>query len=103
MTEQFVLEQVFGDGGTVDGQEGGAIATAVVMEGAGDDIFSGTRLSGDQHRHRCGAHQQDLLADLLHRARRTDQPFVQETAALEQPVNRRGELVGVDGHGDNLL
>ena len=72
VAEQFAFEQVFGDGGAVDGEERGLGAMAVMIDGAGDEFLAGAAFAGDE---RGGVRLRDLadeLEDLLHRLAAAD-------------------------------
>ena len=49
MAEQFAFEQLRGYGRAVLGDEGFALAAAVLMQRASDNLFPGPGLAEDQH------------------------------------------------------
>ena len=65
VAEELVLQQVLGDGGTVDCPEGLIATWAVLMERSGDDIFASAALTRDQGIHGSWRDQKNLVAQLL--------------------------------------
>ena len=49
MAEQLAFEELFGDGGAVDGYEGGFGPRAAVVDGLGHDFLAGAGFAGDEH------------------------------------------------------
>src|SRR5574344_127043 len=73
ITKQLALDQIFGDGGAVDGDEGTRRPRRLFRQQSGDDLFPGTCFAEDQHRQRMLARLTDLLAQLLRLRRVSDQ------------------------------
>ena len=48
VAEEFAFDEVFGDGGAVDLDEGSAGAGALAIEGAGDQFLAGAAFAGDE-------------------------------------------------------
>lgn len=48
MAEEFGFEEVFGEGGAIDGDEGGVVAAGIVVEGAGDEFLAGAAFAEDE-------------------------------------------------------
>ena len=71
--EQFALQQRFGNGGAIDGEEGGLVATAMVVDRPRHQLLAGAAFSEDQHVDVLGCHATDLLADRLHFGAAADQ------------------------------
>src|SRR3984957_2748321 len=72
VTEEFALDEIFGDGGAVDLDESLILAQALAVDGVGDQLFAGAGLAVDQNAAVGGRHQADLLAQGLHRNTVTD-------------------------------
>ena len=51
MSEQFAFQEVFRDGGTIDGQEGLLAAWAVLIDGSGNEFL--TRAAFPRYQDRC--------------------------------------------------
>src|SRR5512133_149959 len=115
MTKQFTLQQVTGDGGTVDGNEGGVFAGTVGMDRTGNQLFTGTRFSGYQNGRLGVGHLANHLKDLLHLFGGTDnrakiglvrqltlQPpvLLRQAAELQRLADRQLECLPVEGLGD---
>jgi hypothetical protein len=49
VAEQLAFEELFGDGGAVDGHEGGFGPRAAVVDGLGHDFLAGAGFAGDEH------------------------------------------------------
>ena len=49
MTEKLALDQLFGNGGAVDLDEGPVVAQTLLVDAAGDQFLTRTVLAGDQH------------------------------------------------------
>ncbi len=73
VAEQFTLQQVLRDGGTVDRDEGRLCARAVLINGAGDQFLARARFAPNEDRDGPGGHAADFLAHVLHRAARANQ------------------------------
>src|ERR1700722_9867396 len=63
MSKQFALEQTGGDGGTVELDKGAFFAAAMIMQSAGDQLFSRAGLTQQEDR---GIAGRDLLDQLQH-------------------------------------
>ena len=66
VAEQFAFQQVFRNGGAVDGEEGPAIALAVMIDGAGDEFLAGAAFAGDQGRGVAAGELADDFENVLH-------------------------------------
>jgi hypothetical protein len=66
MAEEFAFEEGFGDGGAVDGDEGGVGAVAVLVDGAGDEFLAGAGFAADEDVDGSGGDAADFLVDGLH-------------------------------------
>ena len=71
MAEQFRFDEIFRDGGHVEGDEVLVGARAVLVQGVGDQLLAGAALAVDQHRD-AGARQPDGAEHLLHGRRLAD-------------------------------
>ena len=73
VAEQLALDQIAGNGGDVDGDEGAGLALAVIVQRARDKFLAGAGLAGNHHR-KVGLHQPGERAEnVLHRRRAADQ------------------------------
>ena len=70
--EKLAFEQRLGDGSAVDRHEKFLAATAIVMNGAGDEFFARSALARDHHRGLAMRDAADHLENLLHRLRLAD-------------------------------
>jgi hypothetical protein len=73
VAEEFGLEQRFGDGGAVDGDERAVLPFAVFVEGTADEFLAGPRLAGDEHIDIESGDHADAFEDLLHGGRLADE------------------------------
>ena len=73
MAEELALDQILGQGGAVDADEGGVAPHAAEMQGARDQFLAGARLAADQHGGHAVGHLRDLVVDQPHAARGADQ------------------------------
>src|SRR5262245_25099500 len=67
MTKKLTLQQIEGNGGAVQLQEGASKPRADVVNGSGDQLFAGAGLSLDQHSGIRRRNAFDLLKDGLQR------------------------------------
>ena len=74
VAEELALQEGLGDGGAVDGQEGGLAAEAVLIDGPGDQFLAGPALAGDQDGHVLAGGAADGLVDRLHGGRPAHDP-----------------------------
>src|SRR5260370_35311762 len=72
MAEQLALQQIFGDGGAIQRQEGRLGSGAVLVDGACDQFLAGTALAGDQHGDIVGSDAAYGFVDLAHGRAGTD-------------------------------
>src|SRR5262249_4889730 len=72
--EQLGFEELLGEGGAVDRDEGLADAWRALPDEPGDDLLAGPGLSGDEHRRLRGRHARDLRQHLLPGRRDADDP-----------------------------
>ena len=66
MAEKLGFEEVFRQGAAIDGDEGGELAAAVEMEGAGDQFLAGAAFAQDEDGAVGVGHALDHLEDVLH-------------------------------------
>ena len=66
VTEELALEQVLGNGPTVDHHEGAIFSITLLMDRMGYDFFSGAAFASDEHRHIRGGHPANGCINLLH-------------------------------------
>jgi hypothetical protein len=107
VTEEFGLEQRFGEGRAVGDDEGAVLARAVVVEGAGDDVLAGPGLAGDEHGAVGGRDLGDELHDLAHAGRGADH-VADAVPGLEfgaEPAGQVDEVLAFEraGRGDQEL
>ena len=72
---EFAFDQLFRDGGAVDGNEGTLVADAIVVDRPGEEFLSGAGLAGDQYRGAVVEHLADHLKHRLHVGAVPDDPF----------------------------
>ena len=65
VAEEFALEEGFGDGGAVDGDEGTVASWTALMDGACDDFFAGAALASNENGGRGWSDARDELAHLM--------------------------------------
>ena len=63
IAEEFAFKEIVGDARAVDGDERILVAAALLVDGTGDELLTGTRLTRDEHRRGAVG---DALDDLLH-------------------------------------
>src|SRR6267142_3810264 len=90
VAEQLALQERFRDGGTVDREKGARRARGVVVNGAGDQLLAGARLSVDEHGRRARRHLPDHAEDVLHLAVVADD--VGEREAIDELLDERQVL-----------
>ena len=105
MAEQLAFEEVFRDGGAVDGHEGLLVATAVVVDGAGDDLLAGAAFPRDEHG---GVGVGDLPDELEHGLHGIGAADDAEVVVLLLELGREGDGLahvagGLEGIGHELL
>src|SRR5439155_14392467 len=90
VAEQLALEQVLGDGPTVDRHELAVLARAAPVDLAGDQLLAGSGLAGDQDADVGARHLVDLAEDVPHRVAGADDVAVRMLfeALLERPLVR---------------
>ena len=66
MAEQLALQQVLGNGGRVDGDEGTLGARGMAVQGTGHQLLARAARTGDQHRHMALAEAADGAEHILH-------------------------------------
>ena len=90
VTEEFGFQEVFGDGGAVEGHEGCLGAGAVLVDSAGDEFLAGAGFSSDEDGDVLGGDATDGFVDFAHGGTGTEDGAV--------AVGLRGRL-GDDGGG----
>ena len=112
VAEQLALDEVGIEGGDVDRQEGPVAAGAVAVNGAGDELLSGSAFSGDEHGGVARRHQGDALERGLHHGAAADELLrvggvgvrrrggVRRRPALQRPVDRLQRLAQVERLGE---
>ncbi len=83
VSEEFGFEEGFGDGGAIDGDEGGLGAVAVLVEGAGDEFLAGTGLATDEDIDGLCGDAADFLVDVAHGAALADEGVLGGAAFAE--------------------
>ena len=73
VAEELALQQAFGDGGAVQGDELPFRAVAALVNRPGHEFLSGTRLTGDQNGHAGSREATDGPENLLHARRLADE------------------------------
>ena len=66
VAEQLTLQQGFGNGGAIDGDERRAGAITVLVDGSGDELLARARLAPDEDVDGLGGHSANFLVDGLH-------------------------------------
>ena len=66
VTEQFAFEEVVGNGGAVDGDEGAMGAVAVLIDGASDEFLACSGFSSNEDRDGFGGDASEFFVDLGH-------------------------------------
>jgi hypothetical protein len=107
VTEQFAFEQRLRDGRAVDGEEGRVRSAAVVVDRAGDQLFSRPTLAQDQDVDLLWRDPADRLAHLLHHAAAADDLVAQverrdhrrnphQAGCLKGPFDHLGQPLQVE-------
>jgi len=114
MTEKFTLQQILGQGRTVDRNKGLVLAGAVHMDSLGHQFLAGSTLAGNQDRGGGGGHLFDQLIDLNHARILANHPgkarpgqnglpqadiFTNQGIMLDRLVNRDNQFVVGKGLG----
>ena len=73
MAEEQAFEQLGGNGGAVDGHEGGFRAASMTMDLVGDDLLAGAGLAHEQDRGVAVGDEADGLLDVTHRGTGADE------------------------------
>src|SRR6478609_1620475 len=73
VAEELAFEERFGDGGAVDGNERTLGTTAMLVDGASDQLFPGASFAPDQDGDVSGCDSANLLINELHGAAGADQ------------------------------
>ncbi len=100
VAEEFALEQVFGDGAAVDGDEGVLPPLAVVMDRLGDQFLAGAAFAGHQDVDPAAGDFLDEVVDPLHRLAFADQTAEGVTLAefLLERLRSPGAAPAAPGH-----
>ena len=77
MAEEFAFDEVPGQGGRVDADEGTVLAHTIVVNGSADQLLAGSRLALDEHRGIGGRHAGNEPEDLFHGGTFAHQPVFQ--------------------------
>ena len=99
MAEEFTLQEVLRDRGTVDGDEGLGGALGMTMDETRHDLLAGTRLAGDQH---AGVGPGDLLGQSQHPAHGRIAED-EGTGLFRHRLQHGGDQLGVGRQRDVLL
>ncbi len=67
VAEEFTLQQIMGNGGTIDGNEGLGEATAIEVDCPGNQFLTGTAFARDHYGHIGRGHTAESFIDFLHR------------------------------------
>ncbi len=73
MPEQFTFDQVAGNGCHIDRHEWTILAAGKIMQGAGNQLFTGARFATNQHGQVRSCQARNHAIDILHRRRPPDQ------------------------------
>ena len=68
MAEEFAFDQVFGQGGAIDANEGVVLARAVEVDGARDQLLAGTGFATHQYGGGAVGDLHNLFVDIAHGA-----------------------------------
>lgn len=98
MAEEFGFEEGFGNGSTIDGDERGLGAVAVLVERAGNQFLAGAGLAADEDIDGLGGDAADFLVDVAHGAALSDEGVLGGTAFAEADGFGH-EASGGDGAG----
>ena len=90
MPEQLALEQVLGDRGAVDGDEGSGCHRPVQMHSARHDLLPGARLALYEHGRRARRDPRDQLVDLEHRGALPHEGVLTHGVGLDVRQGHRG-------------
>ncbi len=101
MAEEFGFEEVFGEGGTVDGDEGGVVAAGIVVEGAGDEFLAGAAFAEDEDGGVGIGDAFDHAEDVLHALAGADD--LGEAVFLAEFASEEGVFVDGLGVGEGAL
>ena len=96
VAEQLRLDQLRGDRGTVDLDEGGVAPGRRVMESTGDELLPRSVLTGDEHTRIRGCDPIDALHDIADGLGRTNDLVADADLASEQ-LNTLGEPPEFEG------
>ncbi len=91
VTKQLGLHQAFGNRGAVDLYKRPTSPLAVVVDGAGRQLFAGARLAAHQHRRCSGRTARNDLVSALHSRRAADDAVIALGRLPGQPL-RQGRL-----------
>ena len=106
VAEQFRFEQIAGNRGGVDGDEGRVAARAVAMQSTGHEFLAAAGFAGDQHRRVGLGEPADRAKDLLHGRRLTEDLRRQQflvlgavllRALLQRTAHEADRLIDVEG------
>jgi len=102
VTEQFAFEECFGEGGTIERDEGVRFAGAVEMDSTGDELLASAAFPKDQNRRIGRSDAFDELIDLAHARAAADHVVLKLDFGTEALIfaAEAFELAGVfDGDG----
>jgi len=88
VAEEFGLDQGFGKGGAIDGDEGAGLAAAFLMDGAGGEFLAGAALALDEDGDIRGGNLVNHALDLVHGLAATDEDI--DIAAFPEALANSG-------------
>ena len=97
VAEELAFQQVFRDGGAVDGDERFALPRAVLENGARDEFLARAAFAGDENGRAGRRDLADELVDLLHRGRAADDRLPQ---LIRSRLGGKRRRLLPDGAGD---
>ena len=117
VAEEFAFEEIFGDGVTIDGDEGLIFLGGALVDGFGDEFFTGARFAEDEDWGGGGGDFADEGEDGLHLGGRADdifergeggrflegEEFLFEEIEGERASEDEGEFIEVDGFGEEIV
>lgn len=101
MAEEFGFEEVFGEGGAIDGDEGGVVAAGIVVEGSGDEFLAGAAFAEDEDGGVGIGDAFDHAEDVLHALAGADD--LGEAVFLAEFATEEGIFVDGLGVGEGAL
>ena len=95
VSEKLTLQKGLGDRGAVERQEGRLGPGAVLIDGAGDQLFPGATFAADEDRQIVGHDTSDGLVDFLHRRARAEDGVARQVVGSGVSTSRAGTRISL--------